>query len=135
MLDLTMSVAPREITDLVFRASRVAGFEASIADRIAADVRHSEVHHHCGLSEFVELVERDAAHLVRAAAEAIVPNESTPALLRRRSEEHRSALSTGVEFDALASGVDVDASLWAQVEALAVEFVLSEAILDSVDPG
>ncbi|MFT4866580.1 MAG: hypothetical protein ACI9N0_001898 [Ilumatobacter sp.] len=135
MGDLTISVAPREITDLVFRASRVAGCEASIADRIAADVRHSEVHHHCGLSEFLELVERDAAQLVRAAREAVVPNESTPALLRRRSEERQSESLAGIEFEALSSGVEIDAALWVRVEAAAADFVLSEAILDSAGPG
>lgn len=133
--DVTRTAYCQMLADLVFRASRVAGCDASIADRLAADVRHSEVHHHCGLREFVDLVEHDAAHLVRAAGEAIVPNESSPALLRRRSEDRRSESFAGVEFDALASGVEVDAALWTRVEALAVDFVLGEAILDAAESG
>jgi hypothetical protein len=63
-------VAPREIVDIVHRASRVHGCSASLADRIAADVAHCEVHHGGGLQAWSDLVDQSSARLVDAGRAA-----------------------------------------------------------------
>ena len=57
MTDDAVWVAPREIVDIVHRASRVHGCSASLADRIAADVAHCEIHHGGGLQAWSDLVD------------------------------------------------------------------------------
>ena len=50
-------VAPREIVDLIYRASRVWGCGASAADRVAAEVAFCETHHGGGLAAWTALVD------------------------------------------------------------------------------
>lgn len=51
----TVVVAPREITDLVNRASRVSGCTVGEAARIAADVAYCEVHHGGGIAAWLAM--------------------------------------------------------------------------------
>ena len=53
----TERVAPREIVDLVYRASRVRGCDSSAADRVAAEVDFCETHHGGGLAAWMALVD------------------------------------------------------------------------------
>ena len=53
----TERVAPREIVDLVYRASRVRGCDSSAANRVAAEVAFCETHHGGGLAAWTALVD------------------------------------------------------------------------------
>ena len=53
----TERVAPREIVDLVYRASRVRGCDSSAANRVAAEVAFCETHHGGGLAAWAALVD------------------------------------------------------------------------------
>ena len=53
----TERVAPREIVDLVYRASRVRGCDSSAANRVAGEVAFCETHHGGGLAAWAALVD------------------------------------------------------------------------------
>ena len=53
----TVTVAPREIHDLVYRASRIAGCDPGTAERIAENVTFTEIHHGAAVSAFCEALE------------------------------------------------------------------------------
>ncbi|MBD35618.1 MAG: hypothetical protein CL512_02490 [Actinobacteria bacterium] len=55
MSDGIVSVAPREIHDLVQRASRVKGCEASVAEKIASRITFSEVHNGGGINSWLQI--------------------------------------------------------------------------------
>ncbi len=57
----TVTVAPREIHDLVYRVSRVAGCDPGTAERIAENVTFAEIHHGAAVPAFCEAL--DAADL------------------------------------------------------------------------
>jgi hypothetical protein len=59
-------VAPREIADLVDRASRVQGCSVADAARLAADVTFCEIHHGGGLTAWLELADGPPGGLVGA---------------------------------------------------------------------
>ena len=59
-------VAPREIIDLVYRASRVRGCDSSAADRVAAEVAFCETHHGGGLAAWIALVDDAPKRLVES---------------------------------------------------------------------
>ncbi len=72
----TLRVAPREVVDLVWRASRVRGCDPALADRVAADVAYCELHNGGGLAAWLDLADGEpgllaesarAAHLVAVA--------------------------------------------------------------------
>ena len=106
-----VNVAPREITDLVYRACRVAGCGASVSDTIAADVTYCEIHFASGIEGVLELIEMTPCSLREQAIEAQARNERgphsaaepgaapTPFVLRCRSEaplhSHRADSGTG----------------------------------------
>ena len=52
-------VAPREINDLVQRASRVKGCEASVAERIASRITFCEMNYGGGINGWLQLVTDD----------------------------------------------------------------------------
>ena len=56
-MDATVPVAPREIHDLVYRASRIAGCDPGTAERIADNVTFAEVHHGAAVRAFCEALE------------------------------------------------------------------------------
>ena len=56
MSDDIVSVAPREIHDLIQRASRVKGCEASVAEKIASRITFSEVHNGGGINSWLQTV-------------------------------------------------------------------------------
>lgn len=49
-----ITVAPREIHDLAYRAGRVAGCDPGTAERIAENVTFTEIHHGAAVSTFCE---------------------------------------------------------------------------------
>lgn len=53
----TVTVAPREIDDLVYRAARVNGCDAGTAKRIAENVTFAEIHHGAAVRVFCEALE------------------------------------------------------------------------------
>ena len=53
----TVRVAPREIQDLVYRASRIAGCDPGTAERIAENVTFTEIHHGAAVRAFCEAQE------------------------------------------------------------------------------
>lgn len=63
----TVVVAPREIVDLVFRASRVRGCDASVAERVATSIAYCEGQYGGGLAAWAEIVSGPRP-LVEAAA-------------------------------------------------------------------
>ncbi len=56
-MSTTVTVAPREIHDLVYRASSVAGCDAGMAERIAHNVTYAEIHHGAAVRAFCEALE------------------------------------------------------------------------------
>ena len=50
----TVTVAPREIHDLVYRVSRIAGCDPGTAERIAENVTFAEIHHGAAVRAFCE---------------------------------------------------------------------------------
>lgn len=52
-------VAPREIHDLIQRASRVKGCEASVAERIASKITFCEINYGGGINGWLQLVADD----------------------------------------------------------------------------
>ena len=59
MASKEISVAPREIHDLIQRASRVKGCEASVAERIASKITFCEVNYGGGINGWLQLVDDD----------------------------------------------------------------------------
>ena len=53
-MSTTVTVAPREIRDLAYQASRVAGCDASTAERIADNVTFAEIHYGVAVGVFCE---------------------------------------------------------------------------------
>ena len=56
-MSTTVTVAPREIHDLAYRASRVAGCDPGTAERIAENVTFAEIHHGAAVRVFCEALE------------------------------------------------------------------------------
>ena len=56
-MNTTVVVAPREIHDLAYRASCVAGCDAGAAERIAHNVTFAEIHHGAAASALCEALE------------------------------------------------------------------------------
>ena len=56
-------VAPREIHDLIQRASRVKGCEASVAERIASKITFCEINYGGGIGSWLDLVTDDESYL------------------------------------------------------------------------
>ena len=61
----TVTVAPREIHDLVYRASRVAGCDPGSAERIADNVTFAQIHHGAAVRVFCRAL--DDVDLPRSA--------------------------------------------------------------------
>ncbi len=59
-MSTSVTVAPREIHDLVYRASSVAGCDAGMAERIAHNVTFAEIHHSGAVRAFCEALETTA---------------------------------------------------------------------------
>ena len=55
--DATITAAPREIHDLVYRASRIAGCDPGTAERIAENVTLAEIRHGAAVRAFCEALE------------------------------------------------------------------------------
>jgi hypothetical protein len=73
-----MRVAPREITDLVYRSCRVVGLSAGVAQRCAANVTHGEIHRGNSVLAFLDaLAQGDES--VRSFASAADRLESVEA--------------------------------------------------------
>lgn len=98
----TVVVAPREITDLVDRASRVAGCTADEAARIAADIAACEIDHGGALAAWLDLHARGA---LRAAAAAALTVESA-ALDAAAGAAARVTFADAVPYALLARALD-----------------------------
>ena len=70
MMAGALSVSPREVVDMVHRASRAEGCSAGLADRVAVDIAFCEVHHGAGIAAWLGLADRSSAHLVEAVRSA-----------------------------------------------------------------
>lgn len=134
MTGSTIVVAPREITDLAFRACRVGGCDPSVADRIALDVTHCEVHRGCGLDRLAALLSDEAlADTFRSTQRARLDDGRSGCCIECPCVDAPPEDDSGVGRAALANGVSVDVGSWTQIERVAVGFVLSEAIIDAAD--
>ena len=67
----TVTVAPREIHDLVYRAGRVTGCDPGTAERTAENVMFAEIHHGAAVRAFCEALE---AGDLRLSAWATAPD-------------------------------------------------------------
>ena len=96
----TLRVAPREIHDLVYRASRVAGCDPGTAERIAENVTFAEVHHGDAVRAFCKAV---GALDLPASAWATAPDALLEAEVATRAGGSASAaFDTGVPLAAIA---------------------------------
>ena len=84
----TVRVAPREIHDLVYRASRIAGCDPGTAERIADNVTFAEIHHGAAVRAFREAIE---AHDLRASGWATAPDALLAAEVAARTGGRASA--------------------------------------------
>lgn len=71
----TVTVAPREISDLVYRVSRCAGCSSGTADLIAANVRFGEVFYGGAIEVFLTAVRNDALGPFIDAPDAVLTAE------------------------------------------------------------
>lgn len=108
------TVAPREIVDLVDRACRVEGCEASIAAAVAADVARCELDHAGGVRTFLDRCSEPAG----PSTFVCVHGPSDDAAAR---ENDRRAFALGQHVD------DLD---WAELESRAAGFLLAESVID-----
>ena len=81
-MSTTVTVAPREIHDLVYRASSVAGCDAGTAERIADNVTFAEIHHGAAVRAFCAALETET---LGASAWATAPDVLAAAELAARS--------------------------------------------------
>lgn len=81
-MSTTVTVAPREIHDLVYRASSVAGCDAGMAERIADNVTFAEIHHGAAVRAFCAALETET---LGASAWATAPDVLAAAELAARS--------------------------------------------------
>jgi len=70
-------VAPREIHDLIQRASRVKGCEASVAERIASKITFCEVNYGGGINGWLQLV-ADDEHCLTETFKSVQVLDSIP---------------------------------------------------------
>lgn len=84
----TVTVAPREIHDLVYRASRIAGCDPGTAERIAENVTFAEIHYGAAVRALCEALE--AADLPTSAW-ATAPDALLAAEITARSNGTASA--------------------------------------------
>lgn len=81
-MSTTVTVAPREIHDLVYRASSVAGCDAGMAERIADNVTFAEIHHGAAVRAFCAALETQT---LGASAWVTAPDVLAAAELAARS--------------------------------------------------
>ena len=81
-MSTTVTVAPREIHDLAYRASSVAGCDAGMAERIADNVTYAEIHHGAAVRAFCAALETET---LGASAWATAPDVLAAAELAARS--------------------------------------------------
>lgn len=81
-MSTTVTVAPREIHDLVYRASSVAGCDAGTAERIADNVTFAEIHHGAAVRAFCAALETET---LGASAWVTAPDVLAAAELAARS--------------------------------------------------
>ena len=99
-MSTTVTVAPREIHDLVYRASCVAGCEAGMAERIAHNVTFAEIHHGAAVRAFCEALEAD---VLSTSAWVTAPDALAAAELAARNGGISSAtFGPGVPLAAIA---------------------------------
>ena len=78
-MSTTVTVAPREIHDLAYRASCVAGCDAGMAERIAHNVTFAEIHHSGAVRTFCAALNNGAlgASAWATAPDALAAGEVT----------------------------------------------------------
>ncbi len=97
----TLRVAPREIHDLVYRASRVAGCDPGTAERIAENVTFAEIHHGDAVRAFCKAI---GALDLPASAWVAAPDALLEAEIAARAGGSTSAaFGTGVPLAAIAA--------------------------------
>lgn len=107
-----LSVAPREISDIVNRCCRVHGVDPGVAQQIGKDVMAAHLIDGSALSTFA-----DAARTADLHAFTITASSSTPA---------------GDEApDPYRAGVEVDAAVWSELHKISQAFLVSAELLDS----
>jgi len=74
-----MRVAPREITDLIYRSCRVVGLSAGVAQRCAENVTHGEIHRGNSVSAFLDVLTQgdESVRSFATAADRLAPVEAT----------------------------------------------------------
>ena len=97
----TVRVAPREIHDLVYRASRIAGCDPGTAERIAENVTFAETRHGAAVRAFCEALE---ALDLPASAWSTAPDALLAAEVSARAAGRASAaFDSGVPLAAIAA--------------------------------
>ena len=134
----TVTVAPREIHDLVYRASRTAGCDPGTAERIAENVTFAEIHYGAAVRALCETLE--AADLPTSAW-ATAPDALLSAEIAARSNGTASAtfdppaplasiaasLQQSLERGVASTGIDGRASGATTVGAVQLHFVGPQA--------
>lgn len=110
-----LTVAPREIHDLVERCCRVAGRDPGIATLIATRVTALEIDTGSGVERFVEAFDDDALDALQWVDAVHGASAGDPG---RRRSAHRV-------------GVAIDHDLFAALERRAARFLVAEAVLDA----
>ncbi|WP_420446069.1 hypothetical protein [Candidatus Poriferisodalis sp.] len=99
-MSTTITVAPREIHDLAYRAGCVAGCDAGTAERIAHNVTFSEIHHGAAVRAFCEALE---THALPASSWVAAPDALAAAELAARNDDITSTtFEPGVPLAAIA---------------------------------
>lgn len=102
-MEATLTVAPREIRDLVYRASRVAGCDTGAAERIARHVAFAEMHHGAAVQAFCSALETGAL--------ATSPWVSGPDAVSAAEIEARRCGSASLTFEPAAPLASIAATL------------------------
>ena len=128
-MSTTVSVAPREIHDLAYRACCVAGCDAGIAERIAHNVAFAEIHHGGAVRAFCEALETTA---LPTSAWVTAPDALAAAELAARDRGTASVtfeppvplaaiagtLQQSLERGVASTGADADARAYTTVSAI-----------------
>ncbi|MYB03331.1 MAG: hypothetical protein F4011_05875 [Acidimicrobiaceae bacterium] len=100
----TVFVAPREVRDLVYRASRIAGCDPGTAEQIAQSVEFGEIHHGGAIGAFCGSL---------ASGELPVsPWVTAPDALLAAETAVRAAGSASVTFEPAVPLATIAATLW-----------------------
>ena len=101
-MGMMLTVAPREIHDLAYRASRVGGCDPGTAERIAENVTFAEIHHGAAVQALCEAL---AAGDLPKSVWATAPDALLAAEVTVRDGHGSATLDPGVPLAAIAGNL------------------------------